>query len=169
MQKAWEIAVLILLLPFVAGCQAWYGFTDRETRQFLSADPIGDAQKEAQKPAPKFLGWNGGSMEPFLIPGLSREEVASYIDSGRFEAQSFHYYHLDVMRKGSKEDCRLRAKRQYAEQFNRELLRLMSNRETKPNQTIPIKAGCPPSLGERSLRSRTRSARRVSALTVRPS
>lgn len=112
----------------MAGCHVLANPSSKPIQDFSKADPISDAVKEFEKNEPKFLGWNGGSMEPFFVPGLSKDEVSLFINSKMFECVTFHYYHLDFAKKNSKKGKYLEAKMKYAETFNIELMRLVKQK-----------------------------------------
>ncbi len=127
-------AALAVIVPLFCGCQAWYSVVDHDTRRFAWADASADASKEAAKEVPKLLGWSGGSLEPFRVPGLTQEEVTKYVDSGRIKTEAFHYYHGELHIRGSRDDYRMRAKLSYTERFNRALLDLILMSEKGHNQ-----------------------------------
>ena len=124
----------IALAPFLAlfaGCQTWYGFTDRVTREYQWADPVAAARENAEKPERKLLAWSSGGMVPLKIPGLTKREVVDYVDSGKIKIEVFYNDHLDFFRGGSKEAYRVRAKYRYAEKFNRALLEKFRSQEER--------------------------------------
>lgn len=122
---------LLLFLPafLLCGCHVKNDGILHSRFAYALSKPRADAKIEFKKNEPKFLRLDGGSMEPFFVPGLNQSETDEFIDSGRFGTIQFHNYHLEFIEKDSKEAKQIEAKMKYAASFNKELLNLIKTKK----------------------------------------
>ena len=106
-----------------------------QVREFKAGDAAKIVTARIKDGNWKFLAFDGGNMEPTFVPGLSKEEVQRYIDSGSYELEAFYYYHTRFSLGSHVEETALwDARMDYASRVNRRLLQEIEKKE--PNQII---------------------------------
>ena len=77
----------------------------------------------------RFLAWAGEGPNSIYVPGLTKEEMHEYIESGHFGYEVYYFYDLGPI-KPSREHEELRtAKLHYTERMNRALVEAIRQRE----------------------------------------
>ncbi|HVU18525.1 MAG TPA: hypothetical protein VHD32_16600 [Candidatus Didemnitutus sp.] len=110
---------LVALGLILSGCVANDTFDPRdEVRRYDKMDAAKAASARMAIGNWRFLAWVGGGSLPTLVPGLTKEEVHEFVESGRVGLDLYYFYAADA--NSSADHLAIRdAKMRYASRVNR--------------------------------------------------
>jgi hypothetical protein len=127
--KRVSLAVLAVVVV-LAGCVADDRFDARgEVRRFDKMDAAKAAQTRTMLGDWRFLAWIGGPQQPTFVPGLTKDELHEFVESGRVGLDPYYFYGADGG-KPNKEHAEIRdAKMRFTARVNRCIVESIRQRQ----------------------------------------
>lgn len=117
---------------FLGGCVANDAFdAHAEAKRYDKMDAAKAATSRVAMGNWKFLAWVGGANQPTFVPGLSKEEMHEFVESGRFGIEPYYFYGADA-NSGADHIAIRDAKMRFASRVNRSLVDEIRRRLAPP-------------------------------------